>query len=125
MLIYVLDLCTHIVYNKSVDRNKDFVYLDTFVWDTAKNEQNKIKHAGLSFELASRIFNDPYLYCDYDYSHSDNEDRQKYIGQIMGRFIATVIATDRDGFKRIISARKATKTEVKLYEKNARNIQGD
>ena len=105
-------------------RNKDFVYLNTFVWDTAKNEYNKIKHKGLSFEFASRIFNDPLLFQDYDYKHSDNEDREKYIGKIDGHYIATVIATDREGLTRLISARKAEKTEVKLYEENAKRIQG-
>jgi len=49
------------IYNEDVERNTDFVYLDTFVWDTAKNEYNKIKHKGLGFEFASRIFNDPLL----------------------------------------------------------------
>jgi len=102
----------------------DFVYLGIFTWDAAKNELNKAKHGGLSFELASRIFNDPYLYNDYDYHHSDDEDREKYIGQVDGHFMASVIATDRDGLIRLISARKATKTEVKLYEDNAKRIQG-
>lgn len=107
-----------------MERNKDFVYLNTFVWDTAKNEYNKINHGGLSFELACRIFNDPFVYQDYDYKHSDEEDREKHIGQINGHFIASVITTDRDELKRLISARKATKTEVKLYEENAKRIQG-
>ncbi|MGI5090224.1 BrnT family toxin [Treponema sp. OMZ 305] len=105
-------------------RNKDFVYLNAFVWDTAKNEANIRTHSGLSFELASRIFNDPLLYQDYDYKHSDDEDREKYIGKIDGHYIVTVIATDRDGLTRLISARKAVKTEVKLYEENAKRIQG-
>jgi len=56
------------MYDIDMERDTDFVYLDTFVWDTAKNEANKIKHNGLSFELASRVFNDPLLYQDYDYS---------------------------------------------------------
>ena len=106
-------------------RNTDFVYLDTFIWDTAKNKYNKAKHKGLSFELASRIFNDPLLFQDYDYKHSDDEYREKYIGKLDGRYIVTVIATDdRDGFIRLISARKADKTEVRLYEENAKRIQG-
>lgn len=107
-----------------MEHSRDFVYLDTFIWDTAKNEYNKANHNGLSFELASRIFNDPFLYQDYDYKHSDDEDREKYIGQINGHFVASVIATDRNGLTRLISARKATRTEVKLYEENAKRIQG-
>lgn len=107
-----------------MERNTDFVYLNAFVWDTTKNEANIKNHSGLSFELASRVFNDPLLYQDYDYNHSDNEDREKYIGKIEGCYIATVIATDREGLTRLISARKAEKTEVKLYEENAKRIQG-
>ena len=112
------------MYDKIMERNEDFVYLDTFIWDKAKNEYNKAKHEGLSFELASRIFADPLLYQDYDYFHSDNEDRDKFIGMIDGHFIAVVIATDREELIRLISARKAEKTEVRLYEENAKRIQG-
>ena len=49
------------MYYKDVERNTDFVYLDTFVWDTTKNEYNKANHEKLSFEMASRVFNDPLL----------------------------------------------------------------
>ena len=123
-LFFVLVLCTWTMYDIDMERDTDFVYLDTFVWDTAKNEANKIKHNGLSFELASRAFNDPLLYQDYDYSHSEDEDREKYIGKIEGLYVVTVIATDREGLTRLISARKAEKTEVRLYEENAKRIQG-
>ena len=112
------------MYNKDMERNRDFVYLDTFVWDTEKNEYNKSNHGGLSFELACRVFADPLLYQDYDYNHSADEDREKYIGMIDGHFIAAVIATDRNGLTRLISARRAEKTEVKLYETHAKALQG-
>lgn len=107
-----------------MERNKDFIYLNRFIWDTQKNELNKRNHKGLSFELASRVFADPLLFQDYDYFHSAEEDREKFIGKIEGHYIATVIATDRDGLTRLISARKAVQTEVKLYEENAKRIQG-
>ena len=112
------------MYHKIVERNTDFVYLNTFVWDTKKNELNKKKHAGLSFELASRVFNDPLLYDVYDYSHSDDEHREKFIGKIEGHYIVSVIATDRDNLIRLISARKADKMEIRCYEENAKRIQG-
>lgn len=105
-------------------RNKDFVYLDRFVWDTDKEAYNIANHKKLSFKTAARVFNDPLLYQDYDYKHSADEDREKYIGKIEGLYVATVIATDRDELIRIISARKADKSEVKLYEENAKRIQG-
>lgn len=107
-----------------MERDRNFVYLDTFVWDTAKNEYNRANHEGLSFEMACRVFNDPWLCRDYDYAHSIDEDRDKYIGRIEGLYITSVIATDRGELIRIISARRATPEEIKLYEENAKRIQG-
>lgn len=107
-----------------VNRDKDFIYLDTFVWDTAKNEANKANHERLSFEMASRVFSDPLLYEDFDFLHSDEEHREKYIGRIEGLYITSVIATDRERLIRIISARRATPKEIRLYEENAKRIQG-
>lgn len=112
------------MYYKDVKRNTDFVYLDTFVWDTAKNEYNKANHEKLSFEMASRVFNDPLLYEDYDFVHSNDEDREKYIGRIEGLYITSAIATERGELIRLISARRATPKEIKLYEENAKRIQG-
>lgn len=106
-----------------MERERDFVYLNRFVWDSAKNEAN-IKAHGIDFETASQVFNDPLLYSDYDYSHSINEDREKRIGKIAGRYVATVITTDREKLIRLISARKATSKEVNGYEQNATRIQG-
>lgn len=100
----------------------DEYYLD-FIWDKNKNLGNKIKH-GLDFKTASLVFKDPLLYIQYDELHSENEYRNLYIGRIGSSFIATLVATDSLGLIRIISARKATKQEVKIYEKNAKTIQG-
>lgn len=95
-----------------------------FVWDENKNELNKKKHKGLDFEIAVRVFLDPLLYVDYDEIHSAVEDRNRYVGQIAGKYITTVIGTDRGEKMRIISARKSTKKEIRLYEKNAKTIRG-
>lgn len=106
-----------------MERNKDFVYLDNFVWDTEKNEINKKKH-GISFELAVQIFNDPLLYAEYDKENSEkhNEYREMQIGRL-GNFITlSVSTTDREDKIRIISARKSTKEEIKIYEQNAKNL---
>lgn len=107
-----------------MERDKDFVYLERFIWDTDKEAYNIAKHEGLSFKTAVRVFKDPFLYEDYDFVHSIEEDREKYIGHIDGLYITSVIATDRNGLIRVISARKADKTEVKLYEENAKRIRG-
>lgn len=95
-----------------------------FVWDENKNELNKKKHKGLDFETAVRIFVDPLLYIDYDAVHSDDEDRNRYVGQIAGKYVTTVIGTERGEKTRIISARKSTKKEIRLYEENAKTIRG-
>ena len=107
-------------------RDKNFVYLDTFVWDTDKNEKNKCAH-NLSFETASRIFNDPLLYIEYDKTNSEvhNEHREKMIGTFDGITILTVSMTEIDEKIRIFSARKATSKEVRIYEQNAKNLQSD
>ncbi|GHU72918.1 hypothetical protein FACS189450_11650 [Spirochaetia bacterium] len=44
----------------------DIVYKDKFIWDAAKNELNKEKHPGISFELATGVFDDPYAVEIYD-----------------------------------------------------------
>ena len=95
-----------------------------FVWDEDKNELNKKKHKGLDFETAVRIFVDPLLYVDYDEIHSVGEDRNRYVGQIAEKYITTVIGTDREEKTRIISARRSTKKEIRLYEQNAKTIRG-
>ncbi|MGI5172697.1 BrnT family toxin [Treponema sp. OMZ 840] len=110
------------MYNNIVERNTDFVYLKTFVWDTEKNEINKKKHH-ISFELAVRVFNDPYLIKQYDNVNSTlEEERWKCTGKDLqsGTFrTLTVSITERGERKRIFSARKSNQREIKDYEKNA------
>ena len=111
-----------------MERNTDFVYLDTFVWDTEKNELNKKKHH-ISFETAVRIFQDPYMTQQYDTIHSTfTEERWKCIGCnfATGEFhTITVSMTERGDLKRIFSARKANYQEVKDYEAHAALLQND
>jgi hypothetical protein len=106
------------------ERNKDFVYLDRFVWDTRKNELNKTNH-GVSFETAARIFNDPVLYTEYDRENSERsgEHRERNMGMVDGVVVLLVATTDTaDGMTRIFSARKAEKKEVRIYERNAKTL---
>ena len=83
-----------------------------FVWDSEKAIINKKKHK-VSFETAARVFLDENLVDDIDDFHSDLEDRFKIIGKV--GTILTVIYTERGDRNRIISARSATKKEVKKY----------
>ena len=111
------------MYIVDMERDKDFIYLDVFIWDTEKNELNKQKH-GIDFETGVRVFNDPLLYSEYDYEHSADEDREKFIGLIDGRLMTTLSGTERDDKIRVISVRPSTSKEIKIYENNAKKLQG-
>jgi hypothetical protein len=86
--------------------------MSDFEWDEDKNLSNKRKH-GISFEEAATIFDGPVLSLedegDYD------EARERSYGLTGGVVVACVIHTDRDGITRIISARRATANERKLF----------
>lgn len=83
-----------------------------FEWDDTKNESNKKKH-GISFETASKIFNDPNRLEVYDFEHSLSENRYITIGMV--KEILFVVYTERKDNIRIISARLATKQERSVY----------
>jgi uncharacterized DUF497 family protein len=84
-----------------------------FEWDEAKNLENQRKH-GISFEEASTIFEGPVLSVEDDEGYC--EARERSYGLIGGVVVACVVHTDRNGTTRIISARKATKHERKLFD---------
>lgn len=86
-----------------------------FEWDASKSAENLKKH-GVSFEEAKTIFNDPLLLTFPDPEHSDHEHRSISIGISSHSRILLVVHTDRKGKVRIISSRKATVKEKKLYE---------
>lgn len=87
-----------------------------FEWDEQKNEINKRKH-GLSFETAKEVFFDELAILFDDPDHSLFEDRFLIIGSIKSSQICIVSHCYRDHENRIriISARKATKAEQKIY----------
>jgi hypothetical protein len=84
-----------------------------FEWDNDKNARNLAKH-GISFEEASTIFEGPVL-INADESSPD-EPRERSYGLINGIAVICVIHTDKGEATRIISARKATKTERDLFD---------
>lgn len=87
----------------------------TFEWDEAKDLSNQRKH-GISFDEAKSVFNDPRSLTIADEAHSDVEDRYIDLGiSSRGRLIV-VCYTERGANIRIISCRKATKSERKNYE---------
>ena len=90
----------------------------TFEWDENKNTINKKKH-GISFEMAVRVFLDEKRLEKLDLVHSTlEEERINIIGRVSDMLVLFVVATDRNGNTRIISARKAEKEEEEEYYEN-------
>ena len=90
----------------------------TFDWDPDKNETNFKKH-GVYFDEAETVFEDERAVMIYDNKHTDDEDRFIIIGMSRRLRELTVCHCYRneDEITRIISARRATTNEVKLYER--------
>ena len=87
-----------------------------FEWDPNKNEINKKKHK-ISFEEAQTVFYDPEALVIDDPEHSDEEDRFIILGLSSKENLLVVCHCYResDTVIRLISARKATKTETSYY----------
>ena len=86
-----------------------------FDWDLKKAAGNLRKH-GVSFDEAASMFLDPMAVSGPDPEHSMAEDRYITFGfSSLGRLLA-VSHTHRPGAIRIISARRVTRGERKLYE---------
>ncbi|MGH7213490.1 MAG: BrnT family toxin [Tepidisphaeraceae bacterium] len=86
-----------------------------FDWEADKAAINRRKH-GISFEEASTAFNDPLAKLYGDERHSQSEDREVLIGESEKRRLLIVFFVDRAGRIRIISARRPTSAEKRLYE---------
>jgi uncharacterized DUF497 family protein len=86
-----------------------------FEWDKSKAESNLVKHS-VSFQEASTVFNDFSAVFLEDKDHSDGEHREIIIGYSARNALLTVVFTERNGKTRIISGRKATSYERKVYE---------
>ncbi|OGU13800.1 MAG: hypothetical protein A2X61_14150 [Ignavibacteria bacterium GWB2_35_12] len=91
-----------------------------FSWDIKKARQNIIKH-NIKFENAATILRDPNALSIFDEEHSLNEDRWMTMGIDSNGILLVVIHTfhqidDENINIRIISARKATKVEIKQYK---------
>ena len=89
-----------------------------FEWDANKAASNKRKH-GISFETATRVFADP-ARLEIQDRWQGGEERWQTIGMVDGQVLLLVAHTIRDeaGTEviRIISARRAEKSERRIYE---------
>lgn len=88
-----------------------------FRWDLSKARRN-LKVHGVAFEEAKSVFYDDYARQYYDEDHSDEEDRFLMLGVSNQSRILLVChcEVESESVIRIISARKATAKERKLYE---------
>jgi uncharacterized DUF497 family protein len=92
-----------------------------FTWDEQKNRSNQKKH-GLSFETAMLVFDDPFNVSAQD-REVDGEPRWQTIGMVNGIYVLLVAHTldvefeedDGEQVIRILSARKATRRERRIY----------
>ena len=84
-------------------------------WDPKKAKSNVKKH-GVSFEEAATALSDPLAATGADPDHSITEDRFVTFGASKVGQLLVVSHTEERETIRIISARKATKGERKLYE---------
>ena len=89
-----------------------------FEWDAAKARANLAKHR-VSFELATRVWDDPLYEITFD-GIVDGEERWIAIGVVRGTTILVVVHTNPDPEDdqrvRIVSARRATSRERRDHE---------
>ena len=88
-----------------------------FEWDPSKAAANLAKH-GISFDEGGTVFLDQLAISGPDPDHSSGESRYITFGQSsLGRLLV-VSHTYRPGGIRLISARRVTRAERKLYEES-------
>jgi len=89
-----------------------------FEWDPVKARTNQRKH-GVAFEDAMHVFEDSYALFEPD-TGSAGEVRWRALGRAGGVAVLLVAHTVReegeDEVVRLISARRATRKERRLYE---------
>ena len=89
-----------------------------FDWDPRKSATNSRKH-GVSFEEAMTVFSDEQALFMADPDHSEEEDRFLLLG--LSSSLRTLVVChcfrESDEIIRIISARKASRTERAIYNR--------
>ncbi len=89
-----------------------------FEWDEAKNAENKRKHR-VSFEEAQTVFyDDRAILIEDEDANKQSEDRFLLLGSSATLRVLVVCHCyrSRDQVIRLISARKASRTELRDYE---------
>ena len=86
-----------------------------FEWDPKKAEANERSH-NVSFSEASTVFGDRLAVTFSDPDHSFDEYRFLTFGVSRTGRLLVVSHVEREGRVRIISARRATRRERRIYE---------
>jgi uncharacterized DUF497 family protein len=90
-----------------------------FEWDEAKNRRNLAKHK-ISFETARSVFDDPGQLSVQD-RIVDGEERWQTLGMVSSVVIVVAHTWEEEASEqvvRLISARKATGQERRIYAEN-------
>jgi len=87
-------------------------------WDSVKAKSNRLKHR-VFFSDVEPVFYDPNA-ISFEDKESEGETRFIVIGLDSLARLVVVVYTYRDSVIRVISARKASKTEQRAYEKGIR-----
>ena len=96
-----------------------------YEWDSAKNRANQRKHNGISFEIASLVFEDESCMIELNRVDETGELRWHAIGRAQIEpsvgpvlLVGHTYREDRNGKEiiRIISARRAEKHELRRYQ---------
>jgi uncharacterized DUF497 family protein len=87
----------------------------SFEWDEEKASANLRKH-GISFDEAAMVLADPFSLTIPDPGHSLDEQRYIDIGASEKGRVLVMVYTERGTRIRIISCRKATPSERRIYE---------
>ena len=86
-----------------------------FAWDLKKATSNLRDHK-VTFEEASTAFGDSLAITFDDPDHSEGESRLLTFGLSEQGRLLVISHTERRGVVRIISARRATRAERRIYE---------
>ncbi len=98
-----------------------------FDWDANKKKDNIKNHEGITFDFASKVFNDTWAIDEYDELHSTaTEQRFTIIGLAENKLLRVTftVVTEESGEEvfRIISARKAFGKDRESYEKARKEL---
>jgi uncharacterized DUF497 family protein len=84
-----------------------------FEWNDQKASENLRRH-GVSFELAMKVFDDPFAIERIDDRYDYGEERLAIVGMVRDDLLF-VVYTERNDRIRLISARRATNDEQDDY----------